>query len=136
MKPTAKNLLLLFSLCLLAWSCKKDFQELQPNVSPQTKITAAFTDLKVNSNFDWKNERSVIIHVTPLEMGDAIMNSLKVKLPGSNKAIYATKIAMNSPFSTTLKIPAAVNEVNITYGSISKMVAIQNGIINFDFLTE
>ncbi|MFM2360383.1 MAG: hypothetical protein RLY16_2376, partial [Bacteroidota bacterium] len=100
------------------------------------KITAAFKDLRVNQDFNWKTQKQVTLMVTPLDIETTIINSLKIKLPGSHKPIFAAKTAMNQAFTARFAVPLAVEAVTISYGSIVKTVAIQNNAIHFDFLSE
>jgi hypothetical protein len=115
-------------------SCKKDLNRNSVN-DPSTEEVTAFKDLKVDNAFNWKNDRSVALHVKPLNVPAEISNTLKVYSTDQMDLYFNARISMNQEFNSQVTIPHHVKEVLVTYGTIKKTVPIIGNQINFDFLT-
>ncbi len=115
-------------------SCKKDLDRKSANDLTSEQVTA-FKDLKVDNSFNWKNDRSVALHVTPLNVPAEISNTLKVYSSDQTFLYFNARLSMNQEFNSQIIIPHHVKEVLITYGTIKKTVPVIGNQINFDFLT-
>jgi hypothetical protein len=115
-------------------SCKKDLDRNSVN-DPSTEEVTAFKDLKVDNSFNWKNDRSVALHVTPLNVPAEISNTLKVYSTDQTYLYFNARLSMNQEFNSQIIIPHHVKEVLVTYGTIKKTVPVIGNQINFDFLT-
>lgn len=116
-------------------SCKKDLDQKSVN-DPTSQEVTAFKDLKVDNSFNWKNDRTVSFHVTPLNVPAEISNTLKVFSTDESFLYFNARLSMNQEFNTQMLIPHYVKEVLVTYGTIKKTVPVIDNQINFDFLTE
>lgn len=125
----------MLAICsLLAISCKKAADFSKPPI--ETEHAESFKKLTVSDNFNWKNDRMVSLSVQPLQMTDSIFNTLRIKIDGNPTAIYSVLTSMNQAHKASFKVPSHVQEVTISFGSISKLVPITNNNLAFDFYPE
>jgi hypothetical protein len=104
-------------------SCKKDKKE-NPTVPGDVK---SFNDLKVGPNFDWATEKTIELEIQAFQTPFAsAKGTLEVKLP-DGRTIHKRLHQMNQSAKVNLTIPAFVNNLNISYGTVVKDVAI-NGM--------
>lgn len=126
--------LLSLLLCIGVIGCKKDFNNGTANSIPAEAPT--FKQLKVGASFNWENEKSVTLHVAPFSTPVTISHTIKVYYKTEEALFFAAKIDMDKPFSSTFRLPANIDSVTVSYGSIVKTIPATNNTLHFDFLSE
>lgn len=111
---------------VLISSCIKD--ESAPN--PGTGIVTT----PVPASFDWNMIKTVNIQVAGMPTDIPTHNSLKV----SDKAgtVYLNKWTLMSDNGTlSVSVPARTDSLVVSYGSISKTLKVDDGPMNFSYVT-
>lgn len=120
----------LLLLCIV--SCKKFSQQ---DVVKNNESTDSFSKIKTDPSFNWKNEQTVTFNVTPLFTPITITNTIQVADPNYATTYLIAKIDMDKAYSTLLLLPNTVDSVEVSFGTITKMIKVINKEVLFDFET-
>ncbi len=122
------SLVVLIALLSLS-GCKKTEEVLPEN--PQTIF-----DLKVSSSFDWKTTKSLTVNVAGMEYPLTITNTLYIKSVDGKSVFYNNLHEMNKSYTLQVAVPAYLDKIVISYGTISKTMDIVGTTVNFDYFVE
>ena len=120
---------ILIIIIIISQSCQK-VQNPPPSSPDNTQ------NLKVSSTFDWKTSKDVVLSVTGMkEVNSNVGNTMYIKtLAGT--VIFKDYLKMNRDYSIKFTVPSTGTSVTITYGTISKTLALTSGTISFNYITE
>lgn len=114
-------------------SCKKDLLE-KAEENRQNTTAKAFKELKTSAEFNWSTKQDVELIVTGLATAVPITNTLKIS-SADGKIVYNSLFyTMETSSKIKVIIPSIVNELRVDYGSLSKLVKVESGKAQFDFI--
>lgn len=126
---------LMISSVLLV-SCKKEFDsEFIPSKKSNQNSVNSFKEIKVSNSFNWNNSNEVTLQIDPLNSPMTINRTLFVKTE-KGEVLFSKLQKINESFIGKITVPATINKLVISYGSITKTESIQNNKVNFNFLVE
>jgi hypothetical protein len=110
--------------------CHKD------EVSSSPETAKSIFDLKVSPSFDWKTTQDLELKVTGLRLPVTIKNTIYVRSQDGRITYYNDLLEMHKDYTINLSIPAYVNQLVISYGTISKTVDITGKTLNFNYSSQ
>ncbi len=118
-------------------SCKKDYiNEVEASKKPiDASKVVNFKDIKVSSAFDWKSTKEININIQPLSTPVKINNTLFVKTE-KGEVLFSKLQTMSEAFSGKIIVPSNLNNLVISFGTISKTETITNNQVNFNYIVE
>ncbi|HMM11178.1 MAG TPA: hypothetical protein PKE03_03690 [Bacteroidales bacterium] len=89
--------------------------------------------LKITASFDWKTTQNVQVQVQGLQVPVQVMRTIVIS-DGQQAEFYKGMQAMNANATYDLVVPAYLKELRVSFGTISKTLPIQNGIVVFNYI--
>jgi hypothetical protein len=126
-----KNLIVYAVLALSLVACKKE--NLEADI-PKEEVKE-LSDLKVNSTFNWSTQKNIEFNVEGFKPLAAEQNVLKVTSVDGKDIFFAGNYSMADNLSEKLNIPRVNTQVRVSFGSINKIVTIENNKIDFSYLS-
>ncbi|MFZ4797815.1 MAG: hypothetical protein ACOYMA_09995 [Bacteroidia bacterium] len=124
------NLIVGLILLVLASSCTK---VKDAELAPSTKASN-FKEIKVADSFKWNTNNSIILNVNGFESISAIRNTFIVSSEDKKEVYFASNTLMSESFKANFDLPIHVKKINVTFGSISKVLDVNTNTITFDYL--
>ncbi len=110
-------------------SCLEDqFQGLsdKPNVTSVEKLS-------VSPDFNWATTKVISVQVLGVPTQTPIKSTLKIS--ANSDVFYTGFQALSDTLNLKVEVPATVNELELTMGSIQKKSVIANGKVVFSYIT-
>lgn len=117
-------------IAILSLSGCKKTEEAVPE-TPKTIF-----DLKVSPSFDWKTTKLLTVTVTGMEYPLTIKNTLYIKSVDGKSIFYNNLHEMNKSYTLQVAVPAYLDKIVISFGTISKTKDIVGTTVNFDYIVE
>lgn len=117
------------SVSLIA--CQKELAE----KASKTQETTRFEDLKVSDSFNWSTNIDVTFNVVGIKALAHEENVLRVTSLDGKETYFIGLYNMGQDISAPLNIPQATRQVRVSFGSIVKVLLVNNGSINFTYLS-
>mgnify|MGYP006180569677 CR=1 FL=1 len=89
---------------------------------------------KANSSFNWSTQKNVEINVNGIKPLAGEHNVLKVSSIDGKSVFFSGNYSMADNISEKINIPRLNTQVRVSFGSINKIVTIENNQINFSYL--
>ena len=93
-----------------------------------------FKSIVASENFNWDTHKQITLEVTPLATSNTETFTLIVKTT-DNQILYSHAMQMSEALSQNISVPADAQQLEISYGAITKQIDIVEDIAKFDFLT-
>jgi hypothetical protein len=131
LKIMKKTFIPIFCLGLVLASCQKESDNLMAEPINQAN---SFEELKVDDSFTWSTEANYTLELKGLDnMPFGVKKQLSIEtLDG--KRVHTTLAEISQDRSLSFVAPAGMEIVKISFGSIVKESALQNGVFHFDFI--
>ena len=130
MKMKANKYLVLTLLIASFISCKKDSIETD---GPKEEVKE-LNDIKASSSFNWSTQQNVSFNVEGFKPLASEYNVLKVSSVDGKSVFFSGNYSMADNVSEKISIPRLNTQVRVSFGSINKIVTIENNQINFSYL--
>lgn len=121
---------LLVSMALLMAGCRKNV----PTTDTGTSNIDALSRLSAPEDFDWKTSRTVSLRVTGIDLLAGTKNTLRVSDTLGTTVFHAVRLDMGDNYQTELLLPADLNAFRISFGTISKTVAVTAQQLEFNYI--
>jgi|DEB19_MinimDraft_2_1074335.scaffolds.fasta_scaffold01327_2 hypothetical protein len=113
-------------------SCKKDL-ELQKTLPNANVSPTHFKEIKVVPTFNWKSTKVISLNVMAANTPIEITNTLVVKTE-TGDVVFSKLQKMNEAYIGNITLPLKAEKVIISYGTIVKTIAINNGNVVMNYL--
>lgn len=121
------------ALLLIIWSsCSK---EVVKKITPAETHTS-FKEMVVHPSFTWESADEVLVYITGIETPVEIQNTFIISSDDNTRTYYKGNHKMSESFDIKIKVPSQVKMLRCSFGSISKVLEIQNRQLHFDYLPE
>ncbi|MCA0426399.1 MAG: hypothetical protein LCH37_03105 [Bacteroidetes bacterium] len=128
-----KSFFLLLAVATTLVSCKKDLIE-KAGQNQNNSTATSFKEIKTNAEFNWSTKQDVELSIAGLQTVTPITNTLKIS-SADGKTIYNSLFySMETSSKVKVTVPIIVKELRVDYGSISKLVKIESGKADFNFI--
>lgn len=111
-------------------SCQKDKDQVKAKNSVKAVSTA---DLVVPENFDWKTTKLTTLRIKGSDAMFTGKRPIVIKTE-DDRLILSRHIGMNEDVDIQFELPLAYGHIKVEYGAITKLVDVNNGMANFDFV--
>lgn len=111
-------------------SCKKDSVEIDV---PKEEVKE-LNDIKASSSFNWSTQQNVSFNVQGFKPLANEFNVLKVASVDGKSIFFSGNYSMADNVSEQINIPRLNGQVRVSFGSINKIITIENNQINFSYL--
>jgi hypothetical protein len=111
-------------------SCKKDSIEIN---DPKEEIKE-LNNINTSSSFNWSTQHNITFMVEGLKPLANEYNVLKVSSIDGKSVFFSGNYSMADDVSEKINIPRINTQVRVSFGSINKIVTIENNQINFSYL--
>lgn len=128
-----KASILLLAIATSLVSCKKDLIEKAAENQNNTTATS-FKQIKTSAEFNWSTKQDVELNISGLKTAVPITNTLKISSVDGKTIYNSLFYSMETSSKVKISVPAIVKELRVDYGSISKVVKIESGKADFNFI--
>ncbi|MBK0384013.1 hypothetical protein I5M32_13675 [Pedobacter sp. SD-b] len=126
-----KRNFLLVSLAIISlFGCKKNDSAIKD------QDPTSLNKIKVSSSFDWTTYQKVKFNVKGIPLLAAEKNILSVTSLDDKEVFLTGYYSMGENISEEFKIPKIVDQVKVTFGSISKTVLVVDQNIDFSYISD
>ena len=125
------NIIIYAALALSLSACKKE--SLETDIPKEE--AKDLNDLKVNSTFNWSTQVIVELNVEGIKPLAAEHNVLKVTSVDGKDIFFIGNYSMADNVSEKFNIPSLNNEVRVSFGSINKIVFVENNKLEFSYIS-
>lgn len=101
---------------------------------PNTSKPTNFKEIKVSDNFTWKTTNSITINVQGFESISPITNTFIISSEDQKDVYYSSNTLMSESFKANFDLPIHVKKLNVNFGTISKVIDVNNNELTFDYL--
>ncbi|MDP1727887.1 MAG: hypothetical protein Q8M15_13970 [Bacteroidota bacterium] len=131
-----KKILIIAVIAIFALTaCKKTLMDKVTPPSDPNKVSQ-FNQIKASANFDWKTTKAIQLNVQGFATQAPINKTLWVTTVDGKTVYFNAMHLMDQNLTAQLAIPSNVQEVLVSYGTISKKYSTQLSSIIFDFMPE
>ncbi len=123
-----KSTLFTCLLLVVIGACKKE--SLSSSSDNTTNTDTKFANIAVTNNFSWSNDRNLTFNFdgAPESAYPAIL-----KVSGSDGSIIYQKLQKgDEDFSTSFKVPANYETLDVQFGATKKTFSVKSGIITMN----
>ena len=126
---------ILLSTLITAVSCKKPNAKNESASSIVNTIAdQAFGAIVASDHFTWNASKLITLNIQALSADIFQKNVLIVKTE-NNEVVLVQTIGINETLQQQISIPATASVLHISYGTINKLIAIQNDVATINFET-
>ncbi len=130
MKSLRNFLFILTGFSFLFFGCKKS-----EVTAPLPQTPTALNDLKASDTFSWSTGQTVEIKIKGLPTVIPVKNTLKINLLNGT-TLFVRLHQMSQDVTFKLVVPSTEKKLNLVYGTMSNIVEITNGVVEFSFIPD